>query len=333
VIAASPVVTVLVLAALSALLSVLLTPVVRELARRARLTDAPGARKLHLLPVPRLGGVGVAVAIGATLAVAPLAGVSLPDPAVSWPLLAGALLVFAIGLADDLRPLSPGTKLLAQAAAALVVVISGIRIERVTVLDSVHELPAAGAIVTVVWIVVVTNAFNLIDGLDGLAAGLAAIAATTCAAALLARGLTREGLVLGTLAGALVGFLPYNFNPATVFLGDSGSLLCGFLLAVTAITGWQKGVTALSVAEALLIFALPLVDTAWSVIRRTFARLDAAGPPPLPRLRRLHRIVEADRAHIHHRLLALGLSHRLTVLALYGIAAGLSILALLSIEP
>ena len=168
---------------------------------------------------------------------------------------------------------------------------------------------------TIVWIVGLTNAFNLLDGLDGLATGLAIIAAATCAAVSISRGDTQGGLLLVALLGALCGFLPYNFNPATIFLGDSGSLVVGHVLAVTAINGWQKGATALAVAVPLLIFALPISETVMSVVRRT----REAG---------IRRVFSADQDHIHHRLIALGLSHRDAVLLLYVVSLALAVLAL-----
>jgi UDP-GlcNAc:undecaprenyl-phosphate GlcNAc-1-phosphate transferase len=165
----------------------------------------------------------------------------------------------------------------------------------------------------------VTNAFNLMDGLDGLATGLAIIAAATCAAVSISRGDAQGGLLLVALLGALCGFLPFNFNPATIFLGDSGSLVVGYVLAVTAITGLQKGATALAVAVPLLIFALPLSDTLLSVVRRA-------------RGQGLRHVFAADRGHVHHRLLGLGLSQRNAVLLLYVVSLSLSLLALATMQ-
>jgi UDP-GlcNAc:undecaprenyl-phosphate GlcNAc-1-phosphate transferase len=324
---------VLVLMACSAAASLVLTPLVGWVAWRTGVVDSPGGRKIHATPVPRVGGVGVMLALALTLTVSSAAGNRLVGPtpmdsASTIPLLAGGLVAFLIGLLDDVWPVASGLKLLAQLAAATIVVASDIRVERITLLGAVLELGALSVPLTVLWIVVVTNAFNLMDGLDGLAAGLAVIAATSCATALIIRGYVPEGLVLVTLVGALAGFLPYNFSPARVFLGDSGSLFCGFVLAVTAITGRQKGVTALAVAEPLLIFALPLADTSWSIVRRLLSPA-----PSSNRFQRLRRVLQADRAHIHHRLLTLGLSHRAAVLVLYLVSAGLSLLALLLMEP
>jgi UDP-GlcNAc:undecaprenyl-phosphate/decaprenyl-phosphate GlcNAc-1-phosphate transferase len=182
------------------------------------------------------------------------------------------------------------------------------------------------------WILAITNAFNLIDGLDGLAAGLAVIAATTCAIVLLARGERAGALLLVSLVGAIAGFLAYNFHPAKIFLGDSGSLLVGFLLAVTAITGQQKGATTLAVGVPLLIFALPLADISFAIVRRLFGSSSRSADGLTAGLRGLSVVFAPDRLHIHHRLLDRGLSHRGVVLLLYGLTLALSALALLTMQ-
>lgn len=316
----------------AAAFSALLTPPVRLLARRLGAMDAPGARKVHAVSVPRLGGVSVGAAGALALAIPvslewlwPGAGF---DLRVAAPIVAGGAFAFAVGLADDIRGVGPLVKLVFELAGALVVVGAGITIERVTVAGTTYELGVLAVPLTLGWIVALTNAFNLIDGLDGLAAGIAIIAAVTCAAIPAMRGDPTNALLLGVLAGALAGFLPFNFNPATVFLGDGGSLLIGFVLAVTAITGWQKGATALAAGVPLLIFAVPIADALAALLRRTFVGFGpVVGQPGLGLARRL---AVGDQQHIHHRLLALGLSHRATVLVLYALALAFSALALLS---
>ncbi|MEO8677763.1 MAG: MraY family glycosyltransferase [Vicinamibacterales bacterium] len=242
----------------------------------------------------------------------------------SVPILAGAGLVFGIGLLDDIRPVSPAAKLIVEAAAAVLVMSAGLRIERVTLLGASFSLGWMAWPITLAWLIGLTNAFNLIDGVDGLASGVAVIACATCAAILVTRSHPAEAMVLAAMAGAALGFLLFNFPPASIFLGDSGSLLFGFVLASTAIAGWQKGATALTTGVPLLIFALPIADAATTLVRRIFA--PGNGSPTLRRT--VSQIVTPDRGHIHHRLLALGWSTRRTVLILYAITAALSLLAL-----
>ena len=301
-------------------LALVLTPGARALGRRWGIVDVPTQRKIHTTSVPRVGGISVTLA--AMLALAGTAATGAADAAEvqSWvPALLGGLLVFGVGLWDDLRPVRPGTKLVFQVAGACVVVVLGVRIEHVTLLGTTLGLGLLAAPLTIVWIVGVTNAFNLMDGLDGLATGLAIIAAGTCAAVSIFRGDVQGGLLLVAFLGALCGFLPYNFNPATIFLGDSGSLVVGYVLAVTAITGLQKGATALAVAVPLLIFALPISETVLSVVRRT-------------RGHGVRHVFAPDRGHMHHRLLGLGLSHRNAVLLLYVVSLSLSLLALATMQ-
>jgi UDP-GlcNAc:undecaprenyl-phosphate GlcNAc-1-phosphate transferase len=244
------------------------------------------------------------------------------------PLLAAGALIFLVGLVDDVRGLGPGPKLLFEFLAAAVIMSSGLLIERVTLLGTTWSLGWIAWPVTAAWLVGLTNAFNLIDGVDGLAAGITVMAGGACGAILVARGHAPEAMLLAALVGAALGFLCFNFAPASIFLGDSGSLLIGFLLAATAITGWQKGATALATGVPLLIFALPIADSALALVRRTAARpIDGRSIRST-----LRQIARPDREHIHHRMLAMGWSVRRTVLILYGITAILSVLALATAE-
>jgi UDP-GlcNAc:undecaprenyl-phosphate/decaprenyl-phosphate GlcNAc-1-phosphate transferase len=312
------------------ILSLLLTPLVSRVSMAFGLVDAPGGRKVHLASVPRLGGLAIAAAAWLTLVGVILLAPSMTGPlartlAPIEPILIGGALVFAVGLADDLRPLPPWPKLAVQIAAAVLVMQSGLLIERITLGGDTVQLRGWAWPVTLVWIVGLTNAFNLIDGVDGLAAGVSVIAGATCTAILIARGHVPEAMLLAALVGSALGFLVYNFAPASIFLGDGGSLLFGFVLATTAITGWQKGATALAAGVPLLIFALPIADAGSALWRRVFRR-DSAAPVSWRAL--LRRIVEPDRGHIHHRLLSLGLSTRYTVVLLYGLTLLLAGLAL-----
>lgn len=311
----------------SAGLALLLTPVVGRVSALLGLVDAPGGRKVHTHSTPRLGGIAVVVSAAITLLVLDIAipRASAPGTHAAWqPIVIGALLIFLAGTADDVRGLGAGAKLAVECLAAAVVMSHGLLIERVTIMGHTWALGWLAYPVTAGWIVGVTNAFNLIDGIDGLAAGIGALAGAACGAILIVRGHAPEAMLLASLVGALLGFLVYNFEPASIFLGDSGSLVVGFVLAATAIAGWQKGATALASAVPLLIFALPIADAASTLVRRLFAR-----PGEGRSLRTMiGRIVEPDQRHIHHRLVAMGWSVRRTVLVLYGVTAVLSILAL-----
>lgn len=297
-----------------------LTPLVRTLSVRVGAVDAPGGRKIHTRSTPRLGGVAVVLAGSSALAMAAAIDRSAVVPVsggAGVAVILGALLIFAAGVLDDVRGVKAIVKLAAIAGAALLVTAAGILIHHLTLFGHTYELGWMAWPITFAWIVIVTNAFNLIDGLDGLATGLAIIAAATCAIVLLARRDLPNAQVLVALVGAGVGFLPYNFNPATIFLGDCGSLIFGFVLAVTAITGWQKGATALAVGVPILVLALPIADVAGSIARRV------AGNRP---------VLAADQQHIHHWLLRQGLSHRAAVLLLYALALVLAALAVLTAD-
>jgi UDP-GlcNAc:undecaprenyl-phosphate GlcNAc-1-phosphate transferase len=313
--------------------ALLLTPVVTRTSEALGLVDAPGGRKVHSTSVPRVGGVAVVLAaaasLGALILAEPRLGVMMPPFTPLASILLGTLLVFAVGLVDDLRPVRAQLKIAVQIAAALLVMASGLLIERLTVVGHTWQLGMLSWPVTLAWIVGLTNAFNLIDGIDGLAAGIAVIAGTTCAAILVGRGHVAEAMLLCALVGAALGFLPYNFAPASIFLGDGGSLVFGFVLATTAITGWQKGATALAAGVPILIFALPLADTLSALVRRT-RRPPSAGTSTLGGV--LRQITEPDRQHIHHRLVELGWSTRTTVLVLYGVTLVLSLVALMTAQ-
>jgi len=226
----------------------------------------------------------------------------------------GAGATVLLGLADDLRNLSAKFKFAAQAIIAVSVYFMGYQIGDVSLpFDVVISLGWLSLPVTVLWIVGVMNAINLIDGLDGLASGVSLFAVTTLFVLSLLSGNVVVGLTAASLGGALLGFLRYNFNPASIFMGDSGSLFLGFVLAVTAISGSAKSSTLVALMIPVLALGLPLFDTSLAIVRRFI------GGRPL---------FGADRGHIHHRLLDLGLTHRQVVLALYGVCFFFTALAL-----
>lgn len=292
--------------------------VVRVSARRGVLGVSRIPRDGQVRAVPRLGGIAIQAATLVGLGVAAVvAERANPGGGAAWFFGGVALcgtVMFAMGLLDDLVGLSAGWKLAAQTAAAVVAYAWGFRIGQISFGGAGFDVGAFALPMTVLWVVAVTNAFNLIDGLDGLATGVAvvALASTSIAAGLL--GNVDVLLVCLALGGALLGFLPYNFRPARIFLGDSGSMMVGFLLAVLSVHGSTKSATAVLAVVPLLVLALPLLDTAIAIGRRWLR-----GAP----------VFAADERHLHHRLLAIGLTHRRAVGVLYVFAAGLAVCALI----
>ncbi len=299
------------------LLCLLLTPICRNIFLRLELVDLPdNDRKLHAGPIPRIGGIPIALsylgALALMLAFAPShAKIAVQHRGLLYSLLPAAGLVFLTGLIDDLIGLKPWQKLAGQVAGAVWAVMAGAQIH---VLDG-HPYSAWITIpLSIAWLVGCTNAFNLIDGMDGLASGVGLFATLTILLAALLQG--NRGLAMATvpLAGCLLGFLRYNFNPASVFLGDSGSLSIGFLLGCFGVIWSQKSATLLGMLAPAMALALPLLDVGLSIGRRFL---------------RNQPIFQPDRGHIHHRLLALGFEPRGAALVLYfacGIAAALSLL-------
>ncbi|MBI4462111.1 MAG: undecaprenyl/decaprenyl-phosphate alpha-N-acetylglucosaminyl 1-phosphate transferase [Acidobacteria bacterium] len=298
---------------LAFLTSFLLTPRLRDWFRAWGWLDtaipaAAGERR----PVPRLGGVAIylAVLVSLTALIIPRNVISeqfLLHLDTLWTLLGPATLILLLGIWDDLRGMSARVKLTGQLAASLWLLLAGIEITRLTLpTGQVVSLGWLSGPVTVLWLIGITNAFNLMDGLDGLAAGIAFLSSTAILViALLSNAPMVAGVTLA-LAGALLGFLRYNFSPATIFLGDSGSMFVGFVLAATAIVWSQKATTLIAVVAPLLALGLPITDT-WLAMARRFLR---AQP-----------ILHSDRGHIHHRLLELGLEPRHAVLLLYTVSA------------
>ncbi len=305
------------LSILALLLALLVTPIVCCIARRVGCMDQPdGVRRRHTGAVPRVGGVAVAISIAGSAVLTVLFPWDSADITANFRVLMGQIgtgvgLVFLVGLADDLHELKPRTKLAGQGVAAFLAFGAGIRIE--TLGPFVLE-EWQGFALTMVWLVGCSNALNLIDGVDGLAAGTGLIAATAVAAAALLRGDTALAMLACLPAAALLGFLRYNRSPASIFLGDSGSLTIGFLLGCFAVMWSQRVDDALGLAAPLITLTLPLADTGLSIFRRLANRQS---------------IFSADRNHIHHRLLGRGFGVRKTILVLYGVGGTAGALAVL----
>ncbi len=300
----------------SFLICMMLTPAVRRISLKLGLVDCPDEkRKLHEGPIPRVGGVAIFAAyVGALECFSwlfPQNSFLQQHADVFRSVIPAAGLVFLVGLADDIWGLRASYKLAGQVVAAIIACHFGVQIGNIAghVTEAWWTLP-----LTIVWIVGCTNAFNLIDGVDGLACGVGLLATSTTLAAALISGNSALALATVPLVGALLGFLRYNFNPASIFLGDSGSLTIGFLLGCYAVTWSQKSATLLGMAAPLMAMAVPLLDVAVSIVRRFLRRQP---------------IFAADYGHIHHRLLAKGLTPRSVSLILYlvcGFGATLSLL-------
>lgn len=287
----------------------LITPQVRKLAFRWGAVDRPNSRKVHNGLMPRLGGMAIYVSFVAAVLVTQKLTLQVTG------LLVGISVVTVLGILDDIRGIRPVVKLIGQIVAAAAVIPFGVVIDFVTnpFSGELLYLGALGIPITILWVVTVTNAVNLIDGLDGLAGGISCIAAFTLAAVAWAESwvdgvaLQEDALVLALiLAVAVLGFMRFNFYPAKIFLGDSGSMLLGFSLSTMAVIGLTKSVTAISLLVPVIILGIPLFDVVFAVLRRFFRRQP---------------IFQADMDHVHHRLLAAGMSHRKAVLVMYGVSA------------
>lgn len=288
-------------------LAYLVTPLVMKLAWKIGAIDMPGeARRVHKKPMPRLGGLAIYIAF----IIVGLITLPLKLPYVQGMFL-GATVIVIVGILDDIYNLPAKVKLVGQIVAAVVLLLFGIKVQLVTnpfggmILLGKLAIPA-----TLFWVVGITNTLNFIDGLDGLAAGIAAIAAFAMMLVNLSLEQTNGAVVMAILAGAAIGFLPYNFNPAKIFMGDTGAMFLGFVLAAQAIEGAVKSATAIALIVPILALGLPIFDTAYAILRRF-----VNGKP----------IMQADKGHVHHRLLAIGLSQKQAVLYMYVISISLGI--------
>jgi UDP-GlcNAc:undecaprenyl-phosphate/decaprenyl-phosphate GlcNAc-1-phosphate transferase len=306
---------------LAAGIAYLLTPIVQRAALRHGAAHAPRARDIHQEPVPRWGGVAIYLAFLAALVVS-IAVVHLWfGRAVRWPTLMagfgvflGGTLLSLIGAWDDLKDLSAGKQMITQVICALIVIPFGVKIEFLTDPFQPGHMIYLGLWaypVTLIWIVAVTNAINWIDGMDGLAAGVCAIAAMTLAVMAVQSRQPALALLAASLCGSLLGFLRYNFNPAKIFMGG-GALFVGFTLAAISAVGAFKVAATMAILVPILILGVPIFDTAFVIARRFMQ-----GKP----------IYQADKSHLHHRLLARGFTQRQTVLILYMVSFSLSVLA------
>jgi UDP-GlcNAc:undecaprenyl-phosphate GlcNAc-1-phosphate transferase len=305
--------------------SLLLTPIIRRLSIRWGWLDVPlDDRRVHRKAIPRVGGLAILISVLIALLLLPLVDNLVTQSLLQdkWLLLmifAPAVLVTLLGLYDDIKGANARVKLIALIVAGTVFYAMGGQIDNLSLpyFASIHLPAVVSYLATILWIVGVTNAFNLIDGIDGLAAGAGLFAALVVLGVSLMMGHPHVTVIALVLSGALIGFLRYNFNPASIFLGDSGSLFIGFTLAALSLQGAQKASTAVAIAIPLMAFAVPVIDTTFSMVRRFIS-----GKP----------IFQGDREHVHHMLLARGWSQRRAVFVLYGVCAVLGLVSLLFIN-
>lgn len=296
------------------IVSLILTPIIKLISFKIGAVDRPGDRRINTKTMPTAGGLSIFLSFFFALlwefrAMIPFDYV--------WPMLLGAAIVVVTGLLDDIFELTPMQKTLGLTLAALeIYFVAGIKISTVSIpYLGVFDLGWLGLPMTILWILAITNAVNLIDGLDGLASGVSIISLTTIGiiSYFFLPNSVEVPMVIFTLIAAIVGFFPYNFYPATIFLGDTGALFLGFMISVLSLQG-LKNATFITVVTPMLILGVPITDTVYAMIRRKFNK---------------QKISSADKMHLHHRLLSLGFTHRGTVLTIYALAMVFSFIALL----
>ena len=309
------------------------TPYTIKIAHKVGAVDVPkDQRRMHKKAMPKFGGP--AVILGFLVSVIYLLIVMSIENSINLfgledygqkllGMLFGILIIAIVCIVDDIKTIKPITKLIGQVLAAIVAVAFGIRIEDITLpfLNTIEMQEMFSIIITVIWIVGVTNAINLIDGLDGLSSGISVISAISLLIIFVLNDSPMVAILLITaLAGALVGFLPFNFAPAKTFIGDTGSNFLGYSLSIISILGVAKTYTAAVIVLPLIVLGLPLFDTFWAIIRR------------LIKGKSIKAIFKADKGHLHHRIVTKGFSQKQAVLILYGISATFGIFAVIMLE-
>ena len=301
------------------IISFVMTPPARKLAIKVGALDVPkDPRKIHDKPMPYFGGLAIYISIMACMFV------YMPHTTTNIHIMVGATIIVLTGIVDDMYDMPAKIKMLMQIIAAVVAIRGGVHIHFITnpLSDTgmSYLLSWLSYPITLVWLVGITNTINLIDGLDGLASGVASIAATTLLFTASKMGYDFIVLQCAIIAGASLGFLPFNFNPAKIFMGDTGAMLLGYMLAVTSVLGMVKSVTVVALAVPIFALGLPIFDTAFAIIRRFINKKP---------------IMQADKEHLHHRLMKHGLNQRQTVLIMYFISMMLGIVsvAIADTEP
>ncbi|WP_229683109.1 MraY family glycosyltransferase [Virgibacillus oceani] len=297
------------LAFLTLLISLIITPIIIKVSLKMKATDKPNHRKVHTDPIPTLGGLAIFFSF--------LIGLVILQPSNEYHLaiICGGFLIIVLGFLDDLFDISPKVKFLVQIVAALLVVFwGGLQVEFINLpFGGQIEFGFLSSIVTVFWIVGITNAINLIDGLDGLAAGVSSIALFTISGMAIIMGDIYVATMALILFFSTIGFLRYNFYPAKIFMGDTGALFLGYMISVLALLGF-KNVTIISFIIPIFILGVPISDTLIAMVRRYINKQPLSSP---------------DSSHLHHRLVSSGFTHKQTVLFIYGLSAMFSVAAIL----
>lgn len=311
-----------------------ITPYTIRLARKIGAVDIPKeARKIHKKPMPRLGGLaiitGFAVSVIYLLIMMSFEGtINLTDYNQYYKkllgLFAGIAVLMVFCIFDDAKGINPFVKLLGQTIAAVIVTLAGVRIDRImfaSFLNTYITEEILSIAITIIWIVGITNAINLIDGLDGLSSGISLISCISLLMIFALNGSPMVSIILVTaLAGAILGFLPFNFNPAKTFLGDTGSNFLGFTLSIISILGMAKTYTAIVIVAPLLVFAFPLLDTGLAIIRRLVKTKSVKG------------IFKADKEHLHHKIMKKGYTQKQAVFIIYAFSAAVGMFAIILLE-
>lgn len=299
---------------ITVLISAAITPLIKRLSHKIGAVDIPNKRRMNTKIMPSMGGLGIYITLFLSLFILqPIENQSI------LPLFISATLVILTGVYDDIKEISPKAKMAGLLTAAITITVLDDLVVAQIVFPFIGEIGLnvfIGFPFTILWILAITNSVNLIDGLDGLASGVSIIALTSMGIIgifFLETGSLITTVIIFTLVGAILGFLPYNFNPASIYLGDTGALFLGFMISVISLNG-LKNVTFISLIIPIVILGIPITDTVYAILRRKLNNMP---------------ISSADKHHMHHRLLSLGLNHKQTVLLIYSIAAIFSMIALL----
>lgn len=291
------------------LIALFATPLVKKLALRVGAVDLPDKRKVHQIIMPRIGGLAIFISflIGYFL--------FLPKTLEAGFILLGALIILVIGIIDDIKGLTYKSKIFGQLIAAIIPVAGGIQIEFITLpFGERIEFGYLAVPITIIWIIAITNAINFIDGLDGLAAGVSSIAFVTITGIAVVMGDTLMTIIGLIMLGSTLGFLVFNFYPAKIFMGDTGSLFLGYMISVISVMGLYKNVTLFSLMVPIIILGIPILDTTFAIIRRIIHKKPIASP---------------DKFHLHHCIIRLGFTHRQTVISIYALSGLFSLAAII----